>query len=167
MVLVLKYLGRCVYLSSERKLWNDVIKYGSLIFEFTLDEDEKVTVLDYLSLAHFYQGDFEKELYYREILLNDKDFLSLYNYALALFHNQRYEEARFYNNRCLEKYEFPPALRNQAHIFIFLEDDYIKAYNFLESALKAYYENVNEFPLVNPIIYLLHEILICGISFSE
>lgn len=166
-ILALKHLGRCVYLSSEKKLWNDVIKYGLLIFEFTLEEDEKITILDYLSLAYFYQGNYGKELYYREKLLDDSDFLSLYNYALALFHNQKYEEARFYNQRCLEKCEFPPALRNQAHICVLLEDDYIKAYGFCEKALKAYYKNEDEYSLVNPIIYLLQELFICALCSSD
>ena len=39
-------------------------------------------------------------------------------YALALFHNQRYEEAKLYNQLCIEQNEFPPAFRNQVHISI-------------------------------------------------
>ncbi len=31
-ILALKYWGRCVYLSSEKGLWKDIIKYGKLIY---------------------------------------------------------------------------------------------------------------------------------------
>lgn len=38
-ILILKHWGRCVYLSCEKGLWKDVIKYGNLIYEYTLDND--------------------------------------------------------------------------------------------------------------------------------
>lgn len=160
-------LGRCIYLSSERKLWNDVIKYGTLLSHYVTDEEEVNDILDYLGMAYFYQGNFKKELEIREQLLDNDNYLSLYNYALALFHNMLYEEARVYYQRCLEKLEFPPALRNQAHLSVILDDDYIKAYDFCEKALLAYYKNENQFPLVNPFIYLAHQLFLCGLSSSD
>lgn len=160
-------LGRCLYLSSERKLWNDVIKYGLLLNHYVTDKEEINEITDYLSIAYFYQGNFEKELILRKQLLDNDDYLSLYNYALALFHNKIYEESRFYYQRCLEKFEFPPALRNQAHLTIVLDDDYIKAYEFCERALEVYYRNEHEFPLVNPVIYLTHQLFLCGLCSSD
>ena len=76
---------------------NDVIKYRNLIYECTLDNNEKWDIQDYLSRAYFYQGNYEKGLFYRKRILDHNDHLSLYNYALALFYDQRYEEARLYN----------------------------------------------------------------------
>ena len=55
-ILALKHRGRCVYISYEKGLWRDVIKYGNLIYEYTLDNDEKWDIQDYLSQAYFYQG---------------------------------------------------------------------------------------------------------------
>lgn len=101
-ILALKHLGRCVYLSCKKGLWKDVIKYGNLIYEYTLDNDEKWGIQDYLSQAYFYQGNYERELFYRKRILDQNDYLSLYNYALALFHNhQSYEEAKLYNQLCI------------------------------------------------------------------
>lgn len=162
-ILALKHWGRCVYLSCEKGLWRDVIKYGNLIYEYTLDNDEKWDIQDYLSQAYFYQGNYERELFYRKRILDQNDYLSLYNYALALFHNQRYEEAKLYNQLCIEQNEFPPAFRNQAHISIVLENDYVKAYDFCDKALEVYYKKEKDFPLVYPIIYLLQQIFICGL----
>ncbi len=162
-ILALKHWGRCVYLSCEKGLWRDVIKYGNLIYEYTLDNDEKWDIQDYLSQAYFYQGNYERELFYRKMILDQNDYLSLYNYALALFHNQRYEEAKLYNQLCIEQNEFPPAFRNQAHISIVLENDYVKAYDFCDKALEVYYKKEKDFPLVYPIIYLLQQIFICGL----
>ena len=82
---------------------------------------------------------------------------------MALFHNQRYEEAKLYNQLCIEQNEFPPAFRNQAHISIVLENDYVKAYDFCDKALEVYYKKEKDFPLVYPIIYLLQQIFICGL----
>lgn len=166
-ILALKHWGRCVYLSCEKGLWKDVIKYGNLIYEYTLDNDEKWDIQDYLSRAYFYQGNYEKELFYRKRILDQNDYLSLYNYALALFHNQRYEEARLYNQLCIEQYEFPPAFRNQAHISIVLDNDYVKAYDFCDKGLEVYYKREKDFPLVYPIIYLLQQIFICGLCSSD
>lgn len=166
-ILALKHWGRCVYLSCEKRLWKDVIKYRELIYEYTLNDEERWDIQDYLSQAYFYQGNYEKELFYRKNILNQNDYLSLYNYALALFHNQRYEEAKLYNQLCIEQYEFPPAFRNQAHISIVLENDYVKAYDFCDKALEVYYKNEKDFPLVYPIIYLLHKIFICGLCSSD
>lgn len=165
-ILSLKHLGRCVYLSKEKGNWNDVIKYGLLILEYTLDNDEEKTIQDYLSYAYFCKGDYEKELLFRKKLL-EEDYLSLYNYALALFHNQKYEESRFYYNRCLEKKLFPPALRNQAHVCVVLDNDYDKAYEFCEKAMEAYYKDKESFPEINPIGYLLHQFIISGLCSSE
>lgn len=162
-ILALNHLGRCVNLSCEKGLWKDVIKYGNLIYEYTLDDDEKWDIQHYLSQAYFYQGNYEKELFYRKRILDQNDYLSLYNYALALFHNQRYEEAKLYNQLCIEQNEFPPAFRNQAHISIVLENDYVKAYDFCDKALEVYYKKEKDFPLVYPIIYLLQQIFICGL----
>lgn len=53
-ILALKYWGRCVYLSCEKELWKDIIKYGDLIYEYTLDKDEKWDIQDFLSQAYFY-----------------------------------------------------------------------------------------------------------------
>lgn len=144
-------------------MWKDVIKYGNLIYEYTLDDNEKWDIQDYLSQAYFYQGNYEKELFYRKRILDQNDYLSLYNYALALFHNQKYEEAKLYNQLCIEQNEFPPAFRNQAHISIVLENDYVKAYDFCDKALEVYYKKEKDFPKVHPIIYLLHQIFICGL----
>lgn len=166
-IFAIKHWGRCVYLSFEKGLWKDVIKYGNLIYEYTLDDDEKWDIQDYLSRAYFYQGDNEKELFYRKRILNQNDYLSLYNYALALFHNQRYVEAKLYNQLCIEQYEFPPAFRNQAHISIVLDNDYVKAYDFCDKALEVYYKAEKDFPLVNPIIYLLQQLFICGLCSSN
>lgn len=124
-------------------------------------------IQDYLSRAYFYQGNYEKELFYRKRILDQNDYLSLYNYALALFHNQRYEETKLYNQLCIEQYEFPPAFRNQAHISIVLDNDYVKAYDFCDKGLEVYYKREKDFPLVYPIIYLLQQIFICGLCSSD
>ena len=68
-----------------------------------------------MSQAYFYQGNYEKELFYRKRILDQNDYLPLYNYAFALF-------------------------RNQAHISILLENDYVKAYDFCDKALEVYYK---------------------------
>lgn len=122
----------------------DIIKYGNLIYEYPLDNDEKWDIQDYLSQAYFFQGNYERELFYRKRILDQNDYLSLYNYVLALFHNQRYEEAKLYNQLCIEQNEFPPAFRNQAYISIVLEHDYVKAYDFCDKALEVYYKKEME-----------------------
>lgn len=71
------------------------------------------------------------------------------------------------NQLCIELYEFPPAFRNQAHISIVLDNDYVKAYDFCDKALEVYYKRKKDFPLVCSIVYLLQQIFICGLCSSD
>jgi tetratricopeptide (TPR) repeat protein len=160
-------IGRCIRISVDKEFWNDVIKYGLLLMHYVSDVEEKNALIDYLSLAYFYQGNFQKELKFRKQILDNNDYLSLYNYALALFHDRQYVEARLYYNFCLEKFKFPPAFRNQAHISVILDDNYVEAYEFCQKALDTYYENKSEFPLVNPFIYLIQQLLLCGLCSND
>ncbi|MBC3888430.1 hypothetical protein GH810_08935 [Acetobacterium paludosum] len=160
-------IGRCMALSVDREAWKDVKKYSMFLLNYVTDANEICELQGCLSLAYFYLGNYEKELELRKMLLDHDDYLSLYNYALALFHNRKYEDARVYYKNCLEKFQFPPAYRNQAQISIILEDNYEEAYLLVKKATDVYLNNPNKFNIIGINTYVEHQLFLCGVCSSD